>query len=145
MRLFGRFVASRQYASTMQGNRGSSVYAKKAGSEVVKFGDNPKLGGLIYPLMQSIDEEYLKVDIQYGGVDQRKILMFARENLPKLGYKSRIEVMTPLIPGLTSKKMSASDSKSKIDLLDDPKTVQNKIKFPAGLAKNKVFPLRATI
>ncbi|MFC1801728.1 tyrosine--tRNA ligase [Nanoarchaeota archaeon] len=102
--------------------------AKRAGSEVVKFGDNPKLSGLIYPLVQTLDEEYLKVDIQYGGVDQRKILMFARENLPKLGYKSRIEIMTPLIPGLIGKKMSASDPKSKVDLLDDEKSVQNKIK-----------------
>ena len=102
--------------------------AKRAGSEVVKFGDNPKLGGLLYPLFQSIDEEYLKVDIQYGGIDQRKILMFARENLPKLGYKPRIEVMTPLIPGLAGKKMSASDPKSKIDLLDDPKAVEKKIR-----------------
>ncbi len=102
--------------------------AMKSASEVVKFGDNPKLSGLIYPLMQALDEEYLGVDIQYGGIDQRKILMFARENLPKLGYKHRIEVMTPLIPGLVGKKMSASDPKSKIDLLDDEKTVIEKIR-----------------
>jgi len=102
--------------------------AKHAASEVVKFGDNPKLSGLIYPIMQALDEQYLDVDIQYGGIDQRKILMFARENLPKVNYKSRVEVMTPLIPGLVGKKMSASDPKSKIDLLDDEKTVQDKIK-----------------
>lgn len=101
---------------------------RRAASEVVKFGDNPKLAGLIYPIMQMLDEEYLKVDIQYGGLDQRKILMFARENHPKIGYKPRIEVMTPLIPGLIGKKMSASDPRSKIDLLDDQKTVQDKIK-----------------
>ena len=102
--------------------------ARRAGSEVVKFSHNPKLSGLMYPLMQALDEEYLGVDIQYGGVDQRKILMFARENLGKLKYKPRIEVMTPLIPGLVGKKMSASDPKSKIDLLDDEKTVQEKIR-----------------
>ena len=100
---------------------------KKAASEVVKFGDSPKLAGLIYPIMQSLDEEYLKVDIQYGGVDQRKIFVFSRENLPKLGYKSRIEVMTPLIPGLIGKKMSASDPKSNIDLLDTEEEVNRKI------------------
>ncbi|MBU0469967.1 MAG: tyrosine--tRNA ligase [Nanoarchaeota archaeon] len=102
--------------------------ATKAASDVVKFGDNPKLSGLIYPLMQALDEEYLGVDVQYGGADQRKILMYARENLPKLGYKARVEVMTPIIPGLTGKKMSASDPKSKVDLLDDEKTVIDKIK-----------------
>lgn len=102
--------------------------AKKAASDVVKFGDHPKLSGLIYPLMQALDEQYLDVDVQYGGVDQRKILMYARENLPKLGYKARVEVMTPMLPGLTGKKMSASDPKSKIDLLDDETTVKNKLK-----------------
>lgn len=102
--------------------------SKRAGSEVVKFGDNPKLSGLIYPLMQSVDEEYLKVDIQAGGLDQRKILMFARENLPKIGYKPRIEIMHPLIPGLVGKKMSASHEKTRIDLLDDRKKISEKIK-----------------
>ncbi|MBI4146928.1 tyrosine--tRNA ligase [Candidatus Woesearchaeota archaeon] len=102
--------------------------ATRAASEVVKMGDSPKLAGLLYPLMQSIDEEYLKVDVQYGGVDQRKILVFARENLPKLGYKPRVEFMTPLIPGLTaSGKMSSSEKGSKIDLLDDEKTVNDRL------------------
>lgn len=102
--------------------------ATKAASEVVKFGEHPKLSGLLYPLMQALDEEYLGVDVQYGGIDQRKILMFAREYLPKLGYKPRVEFMTPLIPGLMGKKMSASDVKSKVDLLDDDKTVIEKVK-----------------
>lgn len=101
---------------------------KRAASEVVKFGDNPKLSGLIYPIMQTLDEVYLEADVQYGGVDQRKILVFARENLPKIGYISRIEVMTPLIPGLIGKKMSASVEKSKIDALDDEKTVKEKLR-----------------
>ncbi|MFH1210074.1 MAG: tyrosine--tRNA ligase [archaeon] len=112
---------------------------KKAASEVVKFGDNPMLSGLIYPIMQALDEVYLDVDIQYGGVDQRKILMFARENLPKLGYKPRVEIMTPMIPGLIGEKMSASIESSKIDLLDDEKTVDEKIRkayCPEGVIEN---------
>lgn len=101
--------------------------ATKAGSEVVKQSENPKVAGLVYPIMQALDEEYLGVDVQYGGLDQRKILMFAREYNPKLGYKARVEVMTPIIPGLIGEKMSASDPNSKVDLLDTPKQVQKKI------------------
>jgi tyrosyl-tRNA synthetase len=111
---------------------------KKAASEVVKQSDNPKVSGLIYPIMQALDEEYLKVDIQYGGIDQRKILMFAREYLPKVGYKSRVEVMTPLIPGLVGDKMSASLEESKIDLLDPAETVGrklNKAYCPEGIVE----------
>jgi len=113
--------------------------AKRAASEVVKQSDNPKISGLIYPIMQALDEEYLKVDMQYGGIDQRKILMFARENLPKAGYKPRIEFMTPLIPGLTGSKMSASEESSKIDLLDDKETVERKVNAafcPEGEVEN---------
>ncbi len=99
----------------------------KAASEVVRQNKNQKMGSLIYPIMQALDEEYLKVDAQYGGVDQRKILMFAREVLPKLGYKPRIEIMTPMIPGLQGGKMSASVQSSKIDLLDNAATIQKKL------------------
>ena len=115
---------------------------KRAASEVVKFGDNPPTAGLIYPIMQALDEHYLEADVQYGGTDQRKIMMFARENLPKLMYHSRVEVMTPLIPGLIGKKMSASDEKSKIDLLDDEKTIKRKIteaEMLAGDADNGIM------
>lgn len=100
---------------------------KKSASEVVKMTDNPRLGNLIYPLMQALDEEYLKVHIQYGGLDQRKIFMFARENLPKIGYKSRVELMNPMIRGLVGEKMSSSIESTKIDLLDTEKDIKKKI------------------
>ena len=101
--------------------------SKKAASEVVKMDNNPKLSGLIYPLMQSLDEEYLHVDAQLGGNDQRKIMVFARENLPKMGYKPRIELLNPLIRGLVGEKMSSSIKASKVDLMDDPEIVKRKI------------------
>src|SRR3990167_9136038 len=89
--------------------------ATKAASEVVKLGENPKLGGIIYPLMQALDEEYLKVDMQFGGTDQRKIFVYARESLPKIHYKPRIELMNYILPGLIGKKMSSSEDATKID------------------------------
>lgn len=101
----------------------------KAASDVVKMGDNPKLSGLIYPIMQALDEQYLDVDIQMGAIDQRKILVFAREFLPKMDYKPRTELMIPFIRGLTEEgKMSSSIKSSKIDLLDDEKTIKDKLK-----------------
>ena len=104
--------------------------ARRAASDVVKNteGDSAKLAGLLYPLMQSLDEEYLGVDVQYGGIDQRKILVFAREHLPQLGYRARVEIMTPLIPSLAENgKMSASNISSKIDLLDSDEDIKKKI------------------
>ncbi len=110
--------------------------ATKAAAEVVKMGDNPKLSGIIYPIMQAIDEQYLEVDCQLGGTDQRKIMVLARENLPKIGYNSRIEIINPLIPGLIGKKMSASDPKSKVDLLDDEKAIKEKLNGAECIAGN---------
>ncbi|KAI5965758.1 TYS1 [Candida pseudojiufengensis] len=102
--------------------------AKRAGADVVKQVANPLLSGLIYPLMQAIDEEHLGVDAQFGGIDQRKIFVLAEENLPSLGYKKRGHLMNPMVPGLgQGGKMSASDPNSKIDIIEDPKIVKKKI------------------
>lgn len=102
--------------------------AKRAGADVVKQVANPLLSGLIYPLMQALDEEHLGVDMQFGGVDQRKIFVLAEEHLEKLGYKKRAHLMNPMVPGLTQGgKMSASDPNSKIDVLEEPKQVKKKI------------------
>ncbi|KAI9229074.1 MAG: tyrosyl-tRNA synthetase, partial [Piptocephalis tieghemiana] len=102
--------------------------AKKAGAEVVKQVDNALLSGLIYPGLQALDEHYLGVDAQFGGVDQRKIFTFAEKYLPHLGYTKRSHLMNPMVPGLTGPKMSSSDPDSKIDLLDDTKSLERKIK-----------------
>lgn len=37
--------------------------ALRAGAEVVKQVESPLLSGLLYPLLQAIDEQYLKVDV----------------------------------------------------------------------------------
>lgn len=109
-------------------NRVSQNDAKRAGADVVKQVANPLLSGLIYPLMQALDEHYLDVDVQFGGVDQRKIFVLAEENLQAIGYKKRAHLMNPMIPGLgQGGKMSASDPNSKIDVLEEPKVVNKKI------------------
>ena len=103
--------------------------ATKAGSEVVKQTEAPPLSSQIYPVMQALDEEYLDVDAQFGGVDQRKMFTLAVECLPRIGYRKRAHLMNPLIPGLQEGgKMSSSDPDSKIDLLDPPDVVKRKLK-----------------
>lgn len=70
--------------------------AKKAGAEVVKQVSNPLLSGLLYPGLQALDEHHLKVDAQFGGVDQRKIFTFAEKYLPMMGYEKCIHLMNPM-------------------------------------------------
>ena len=126
----------------------------RAGAEVVKQIETPKMSGLLYPILQALDEIYLKVDAQFGGTDQRKIFMFAREFLPQIGRTKQIHLMNPMIGGLSEGgKMSSSDENSKIDLLDDEKTVKKKLNkgfcevgnvddnFFLDFARLVVFPL----
>jgi tyrosyl-tRNA synthetase len=101
--------------------------ALRAGAEVVKQVESPLLSGLLYPLLQAIDEQYLKCDGQFGGVDQRKIFILAEEQLPKIKLGKRWHLMNPMVPGLTGGKMSSSEIDSKIDLLDKPNIVSMKI------------------
>lgn len=152
------FQLSKEYTLDMY--RMSSMVtehdAKKAGAEVVKQVENPLLSGLLYPGLQALDEEYLKVDAQFGGVDQRKIFTFAEKHMPHLGYAKRAHLMNPMVPGLTGGKMSSSEEDSKIDLLDSAAQVKKKLKKafcePGNIAENGVlafcksvlFPLSKT-
>jgi len=117
--------------------------ARKAGAEVVKQVQHPLLSGLLYPGLQALDEQYLGVDAQFGGVDQRKIFTYAEKYLPALGYVKRAHLMNPMVPGLTGAKMSSSEADSKIDLLDSPKDIQKKLKKafcePGNITDNGVL------
>jgi tyrosyl-tRNA synthetase len=124
------FQLDKNYTLDMYKLAASNTFdrCKRAAAGVVRLGEHPKLSGFIYPILQALDEQYMDMDVQYGGIDQRKILAFARENLPKLNYQARVEVMTPMLPGLHGTKMSASEESSKIDLLDSADIVRKKIK-----------------
>ncbi len=73
-----RFVEGSSYQLTREYNMDnyklcatvSEHDAKKAGAEVVKQVESPLLSGLLYPGLQALDEQYLGVDFQFGGVDQ---------------------------------------------------------------------------
>ncbi|MFP4590022.1 MAG: tyrosine--tRNA ligase [Halobacteriota archaeon] len=109
--------------------------ARRAGSEVVRESDSPKLGSLIYPLMQSNDVEHLEVDIAYGGIDQRGIYMLSREVLPEHGGSKPVCIFAPLLSGLTGEKMSASEAETSIRITDDPAAIHEKLAgayCPAG-------------
>jgi len=109
--------------------------AQRAGSEVVRESDSAKLGGLLYPLMQTLDVDALDADVAYGGIDQRGIYMLSRELLPEHGGESPVCVFAPLLSGLSGGKMSASDESSKVNLNDSRDEVVEKIEAaycPAG-------------
>lgn len=117
------------------GNLTKNTDAIHAGTEVVKKTEDPLLTSMLYPLLQSLDEEYLDCDGQLNGNDQRKINVYASEWMTRIGYKKRFYLMNPIIGGLTNVKtngeivkMSSSDVASKICLDESASDILKKIK-----------------
>ncbi len=101
--------------------------ARRSMDEVSRRKDDPMVSQMIYPLMQALDIAHLRIDLAVGGIDQRKIHMLARENLPKLGYRSPICLHTPILVGLDGEKMSSSKG-NYISVRDEEEEVFRKIR-----------------
>ncbi len=110
--------------------RALTIMGRKEGDEEM---DTSKL---IYPPMQAADIYALEVDLAYGGMDQRKAHMLARDAGEKLGWKKPIALHTPLISGLkggnrmdpVDAKMSKSDPDAAILVHDSPEDIKRKLK-----------------
>ncbi|MCD6493926.1 MAG: tyrosine--tRNA ligase [Archaeoglobaceae archaeon] len=101
--------------------------ARRSMDEVSRRKEDPMVSQMIYPLMQALDIAHLRVDLAVGGIDQRKIHMLARENLPRLGYQSPVCLHTPILVGLDGEKMSSSKG-NYISVRDSEKDVEVKIR-----------------
>jgi len=101
--------------------------AQRAMAEI-QGGETAKVSHVVYPLMQALDIEYLDLDLAVGGLDQRKVHMLAREELPAVGYESRPAIHTPILADLTTGvgKMSSSTGVT-ISMEDDAETLEEKV------------------
>ncbi|THE65283.1 tyrosine--tRNA ligase [Salinadaptatus halalkaliphilus] len=125
-------------------NRAQRAMAEIAGDETAK------VSHLVYPLMQSLDIEYLDLDLAVGGLDQRKVHMLHREELPDLGYEARPCLHTPIVADLTSGegKMSSSEGVT-ISMEDSTEQLEEKVnsafcpptREPEGDLENPVLEL----
>lgn len=94
------------------------------------------LSKLFYPAMQVSDIFYLDLDVAYGGMDQRRAHMLAREISKKLDHKTPVALHTPLLTGLQAggrmdpieAKMSKSKPDTMLSIHDDPDSVKKKIR-----------------
>ena len=93
------------------------------------------LSKLFYPAMQVSDIFYLDLDVAYGGMDQRRAHMLAREVSKKLGRKTPVAMHTPLLTGLQAggrmdpveTKMSKSKPDAMLSIHDDSASVKKKM------------------
>jgi len=93
------------------------------------------LSKLFYPAMQVSDIFYLDLDVAYGGMDQRRAHMLAREISKKLSRKTPVAMHTPLLTGLQAggrmdpveAKMSKSKPDAMLSIHDDANSVKKKM------------------
>ncbi|MBS3759852.1 tyrosine--tRNA ligase [Halodesulfurarchaeum sp.] len=123
--------------------------AKRAMAEI-QSGETITVSHVVYPLMQALDIEYLDLDLAVGGLDQRKVHMLAREELPSLGYEVRPAIHTPILGDLETGegKMSSSGGVT-ISMEDSREALEEKVNAafcpptpdPEGDKVNPVFQL----
>ncbi|AGB16107.1 tyrosyl-tRNA synthetase [Halovivax ruber XH-70] len=123
--------------------------AQRAMAEI-QSGETAKVSHVVYPLMQALDIEYLDLDLAIGGMDQRKVHMLMREELPDIGYEARPVLHTPIVADLTTGdgKMSSSEGVT-ISMEDSAEELEEKVnsafcpptRDPEGDLENPVLEL----
>lgn len=103
------------------------VRAKRSMDQVSRNSENPKVADAMYPLMQIADMVALDVDVALGGMEQRKIQMLARENLPKIGKNPPVCIHTPLLHGLDGDEKMSSSKGNFIAIDDKESEIKKKI------------------
>ncbi|MFB6110058.1 MAG: tyrosine--tRNA ligase [Halodesulfurarchaeum sp.] len=123
--------------------------AQRAMAEI-KGGETVTVSHVVYPLMQTLDIEYLDLDLAVGGMDQRKVHMLAREGLRSLEYEARPAIHTPILGDLRTGegKMSSSEGLT-ISMEDSTADIEEKVnaafcprtRDPEGETVNPVLQL----
>jgi tyrosyl-tRNA synthetase len=103
--------------------------ALRSMQEIARDINNAHVSQVIYPLMQAVDIKALGADIAYGGIEQRKIHMLAREVLPEIGCRKPVCIHTPLLcsPQGPEAKMSSSKPETIISVDEDGDSIKKKI------------------
>ncbi|PSQ17106.1 tyrosine--tRNA ligase [Halobacteriales archaeon QS_8_69_26] len=102
--------------------------AQRAIAEL-QSGQTAKVSHVLYPLMQALDIEYLDLDLAVGGMDQRKVHMLHREELPGIGYEARPCLHTPIVADLATGvgKVSNTGSRILLSMEDSTEEIEEKV------------------
>ncbi len=119
--------------------------AKRSMAQITRESKDHKVAEVIYPLMQVVDMMFLQVDLALGGMEQRKIHMLARENLPKIGFSAPVCIHTPLLHGTDGSDKMSSSKENFIAIDDSPEEIKEKVKKsfcpPGQVEENPVLEI----
>jgi tyrosyl-tRNA synthetase len=128
----------RYWEMVLKTAKSTSVARVKRAMDIMGRGEEEAekdLSKLFYPAMQVSDIFYLKLDVAYGGTDQRHAHMLARDVAKKIGRIAPVAMHTPLLTSLqatgrmnpTEAKMSKSKPETMISIHDTPDMVKKKL------------------
>lgn len=89
-------------------------------------GKRVSLREVLYPLMQGYDSVKVRSDVEIGGMDQRFNILAGRKMQGYYGQKPQNIILTGLVTGLDSRKMSSSWGNT-INITDVPTEMYGKI------------------
>lgn len=120
--------------------------ASQAGQDIIKQVKHPLLGGLVYPIVRTVDEKYIKAHTQLVPESETKITSFSDESSIKIGQSKLKRIYYVTLPGLSAGKVPvAQEDDDLIDVLDGPKQVKKKISKafcePGNSVENGVLPI----
>jgi len=101
--------------------------ARRSMDMIARQLENPDVAQTLYPLMQAVDMAWLGVDVAVGGIDQRKVHMLAREELPAIGRRKPVCIHIPLLHGLDGAAKMSSSKGNFIAIDDEPATIREKV------------------
>lgn len=114
--------------------------------DVLKPTKHPLLGGLVYPIIRTVDEKYVEADGQIVNDTESKIVGFIDDLASRIKHQPGQRLFYTTLQGLSAKKTPVvNEDDDQVDLLDGPKTVKKKLSKafcePGNVQENGVLPI----
>lgn len=120
--------------------------AEDAGKGVIKPSKHPLLGGLVYPIVRTVDGKYVKAEAELISDVEKNIAMFAEKVSAKIDLNPLKPINYNTLSGLSAGKVQVIlEEEDYIDILDGPKQVKKKLGKafcePGNIEDNGVLPI----
>lgn len=123
------FQYSPEYVSLLYDALGrSKLEPSKKAIPLEAQADSPVVSQIVYPAMQSIDLAFLSAQIAFGEMGQRRVYVYARELLPKIGFSKPVILLSGVSRDIRGGPLAKSTSKTRITLHESPDTLELKLK-----------------
>lgn len=132
-------------AGSTQIDRAASASPIRSAASSSKAAKAGSLGDLVYPIVRTVDEKYIKCEAQLVQESEDKIVSFADELSAKTGVKCQRNFYSNLIGLSAGKSTVLNEEDDQIDLLDGPKPLKKKLSKafcePGNVNDNGVLPI----